>query len=145
MSGILSVVAARGRVGNPSIADRSVSASSTFPTSASAELLFGTDGTLTTYVNNSGTQRLPEWGGFAAGLSGLGPFYQARLTVNSGSSPSGASAGSWLDLSTERRWTLTQGGLGSSSGSWLVEIREKNSETVIDSATYTMTAVVSSP
>jgi hypothetical protein len=146
VSGVLSLLASGGVLGTPQIADRSVLAGATFPSTATAEILFGSDGALTTYVNAVGTSRLPEWGGFSAGFSGQGDAYEIRLTVSSGSAPtSGPAADTWLAISSDRRWTLSRSSIGTSNASWLIQIRDKTSQTIRDSATYTMQAAVSSP
>lgn len=146
MSGVLNALATAGVIGNPQLTNRSLSHGVTFPGTARVALLFGTDGILTTYINAAGTAREPEWGGFALGLSSIGGHYQIRLTVSSGSAPSsGPAVDTWHDLSTQCLWELARSSLGASIGSWLIEIRDKASQTVRTSATYSVNASVSSP
>lgn len=59
-------------------------------------------------------------------VAGLNSDYEARLTNNSGTSPSGSAVGSWLALSTARAWTLTDStaGGGAITSNNTVEIRD---------------------
>src|SRR5688572_14531175 len=145
MSGILGVLLASHHP-YPRLTNRSVSASAEYPASATAELEFNTTGVLNTVVDNGSggvvTSRLPEWYGFnyAAGWP-AGTHYENRCTVQSGSSPSNGSASvnAWLALTSAREWFLFQNSPGTSSGTWLIEIRP-TSGAVVASATYTVSA-----
>jgi len=149
MSGFAGVLATHSPT--PRLTDRSVSAGATLPNNATAELEFNTDGGLNTVVDNGTggvvTSNFPEWYGFhyAAGWS-AGTHYEIRCTVQSGSAPSSGSAAidTWLALTSAREWLLFRSSLGSSSGTWLIEIRPTNGA-VVASATYTMLAQKSSP
>lgn len=145
MSGVLSVLLAGGAPGAAQLTDRELTHGVEFGNTAQVRITLGTDGILTTALGVSGTTRAPEWGGTNLGFSGLGDHYEARLTVSSGISPnSGASVDTWLALTSQRIWTIARSSLGSSSGAWLVEIRDL-AGVVRASATYTVTAQVSSP
>lgn len=69
-------------------------------------------------------------------LSGVASGYEVRATVNSGSLSSGSGAGSWLALSATRSWTVTSGAFRACS--LLIEVRDKNSLAVLDSATVNL-------
>lgn len=86
-----------------------------------------------TYVSISG-----EWetGGSP------GSAYDAYVTVTSGSLSTGT-AGSWVNLGTNRTWTRLRSGVGTSTCIFTVQIRDANTLTVLDSASITLTAVVS--
>lgn len=73
-------------------------------------------------------------------LSGTASDFDARLTVNSGTNPTGDSLATWLGLGTTRTWTLTDttAGDGVTSNNCTIEIRENASGDVIASATVTM-------
>lgn len=142
MSGIAGALAALGQLGHPRLTNRSVIHSVSAPSTATVQIRFGTDGILTTFVGVTGTTREPEWGGFALGYSGLGDFYEIKLSVTSGENPNGTSAlrDTWLDLSTQRTWGIATPSPGIYVGSWLVQIRDKTTQTVRASATYSMLA-----
>jgi hypothetical protein len=148
MSGFAGVLATHSPT--PRLTDRSVSAGATFPNNATAELEFNASGGLNTVVDNGTggvvTSRFPEWCGRSYAIDGSGTHYEIRCTVQSGSAPSSGSAAidTWLALTSAREWLLFRNSLGSSSGTWLVEIRPTNGA-VIASATYTMLAQKSSP
>lgn len=134
----------------PRLSDRSVNAGAVSPSPATAEIEFVTSGTLNTVLDTGSggvvTSRLPEWHGRNYAMVGAGSNYEIRCTVQSGSSPSGGSDSidTWLALTAERSWILFRNSLGLSSGIWLIEIRGTSGATLA-SATYTMTASVSSP
>lgn len=67
--------------------------------------------------------------------------YSIRVTVTSGSTPTGT-VGSWLALSSNRTWSLTDaaGAAGTKSSTLKVEIKDNASGVILDTATYTMTA-----
>lgn len=67
-------------------------------------------------------------------------LFDARLTVNSGSTPSGSATGTWLSLGSTLNWQLAQSVLGINSNSCTLEIRLNSSGAVLDSATVQMTA-----
>lgn len=74
-----------------------------------------------------------------------GSNYSIRLTVSSGTSPSSGPVGSWESLGSTVTWELTRQGVsgaGSTTGTYLVEISSDGGSTVIDSASYTLTATI---
>jgi hypothetical protein len=64
--------------------------------------------------------------------------YEARATLDSGDTPTGT-LGTWLALTSNRAWTLTQIATGSKEASLTVEIR-KGSGSALASATITLYA-----
>lgn len=139
---------------SPVITDRSVGDGVAFPGTAVAGLDFFQNGALRTYTSTDGSVvRFPEWLGLvnAVGSSpNVGAPYEIRLTVSSGSSPdTGDLAGTWLSLTGgsggARTWYVSRSSLGTTTGSWLAEIRSAASGEVLASATFEMTAQVSSP
>lgn len=156
MTGVLNAMVGGGVPYTPAITNRTVSI--TASASALVSIIFngndttqanrGEMSTLTTANGNTvQTPRDPEWAGtIGNGAADPGSYFEIRLTVSSGASPtSGSSVGSWLSLTTGRSWGLTRtsgSGAGTSTGNWLVEIRKNNGH-VVASATYTMNATIS--
>ena len=143
MTGVLNAAVWNGpRV---QLTGRTLSSSNAWPTTGSVSVGLTRLGALTT-AEKSGAimthvMRLPSWAGnpFAAAVTIGGP-YEARLTVSAGSSPnSGDTVNSWLALSSDRSWTITQSDPGSQTGTWLVEIRIA-SGSVLASASFPFTA-----
>lgn len=108
-----------------------------------------TDGGMQT---SEGTGTGADWADYAAGEwantepdAGIGGDYEARITVNSGDSPTvSPGVGSWVALSTERDYTLGVTGENElKSGNWTLEIREASSGTVKATATFDIQAQVS--
>lgn len=66
--------------------------------------------------------------------------YEVRATMNYGALSEGVT-GSWLSLSADRSWTRRQATVGSSTCSFLVEIRRTGGDgTILASATIMLTA-----
>lgn len=78
-----------------------------------------------------------DWG--SPNATTLGDGYEARLTKNSGTNPTGSALGTWLALSSQRDWTLQQVGVGSVTANVTLEIRI-TSGSVVASQTFDMTA-----
>lgn len=91
-----------------------------------AGVSFFNDGTYTGTGNISGFS-----GNWIAPTSAAGNDYEIRMTVNSGTTPSGSATGSWLGLGTSRIWTLSQSGVGSLTANVTVEIRRASSGSVL--------------
>lgn len=64
--------------------------------------------------------------------------YSIRFTHLSGDVPSGASYGTWLDLTSSRELWLNSFGLGALSGSIRAEISADGGSSVLDSGDYTL-------
>ena len=68
--------------------------------------------------------------------------YEARVTLISGTTPSG-SVGTWVALSSTRDWTIQETIPGDTdTSSFTVEIRRTGTTTVLDSATIDLSATV---
>lgn len=135
----------------PYIKDRTVAAAVAFPGTATATLNFFEAGFLRADTNAGNTVLGTEWANQTLGSRSIAAPYEIRLTVSSGSSPGGSSdsVGSWLSMAGgvggARKWSLSRSSLNTSTGIWLVEIRSAVTQGVLASATYTVTASVSSP
>lgn len=106
--------------------------------SATAGWSFSTDGTVDILEGSSIYDH--DWA-TPAGSPHIGFYYEIRATKNSGSDPDGSAVGSWL--STFVQWTVSQTGVGVTLCSLNIEIRDANSQVVLSSGTYTMSASVS--
>lgn len=118
------------------INNETISKTNTDGTAATASFTFKTDRTVT---DQDGGSVDPKWldDGYSAS------DYQIRVTKVSGTTPSGASLGTWLGLSSNRTWSLTDsaGAAGSKSCTLTVEIRDAAApNTIRDTATYTLEA-----
>ena len=69
--------------------------------------------------------------------------YQVRVTTISGSPSYGAATNTWLALTSNRAWYLSQSGSGLNSCQFTVEIRDTATNTVRDTATITLTVEAS--
>lgn len=109
------------------------------PASASVSVTFANDGSYSTDGNVSGFS-----GDWITPVSAAGNSYEIRMTVNSGSTPSGAATGSWLGLGTTRTWSLEQVGVGSTAANVTVEIRNAATAVVLSDGggAFDMTATV---
>jgi hypothetical protein len=138
---------------HPVLQSRAVGAFRGTPGTATAVLDFFENGVLRTSATGSGdTICSPDWGngGLVASTNDFGALYEIRLTVTSGTSPSsGDLVNTWLSMSggtdDKRSWSLSRSTLGTSLGEWLVEIRSALTQSVLDSASYFMSASVGSP
>lgn len=80
---------------------------------------------------------------FAPNLPDVGASYWCRLTVNSGSTPTGSATGSILSLASFRSWVLTRATLGTTTANLTLEIfSDAAGANVVASRTFTMTAFV---
>lgn len=71
-----------------------------------------------------------------AGNAGVG--YQVRLTVDSGTPPTGAAVGIWLSLGTTRTWDLSSNTAGFTFNTCTLAVSNNNGSTILDSATIQM-------
>ncbi|MCH2496021.1 MAG: hypothetical protein MK104_03310 [Erythrobacter sp.] len=70
--------------------------------------------------------------------------YEARLTVNSGFSPTGPALGTWHSLGVTLAWYVTVGSIGGSrSTEATIQIRRKGESAILDSAPVSLLAYVS--
>lgn len=71
-------------------------------------------------------------------VSGAAGDYEVMATLQSGSSPTAGTMGSWLALSSDRTWSLTVGAGTEDHTTFLVEIRRASDGMILDSATITI-------
>lgn len=90
----------------------------------------------------SGNNTVSDVGDWLVPKFGMAQF-DAMLTVNSGSSPTGASLATWLNLGTTRNWQLAQTAVGTNTSNCTLQIRNATTLVVQDSATITFSAEVS--
>ena len=111
-----------------------------FPSDAAAIVTFTNTGTYTGEGNIQGFS-----GNWIAPTSAAGSAYDIRMTVNSGSTPTGSTTGIWLSLGTTRTWTISQSGIGTTASNVTVEIRNASTLAVLSSGggAFDMTADVS--
>lgn len=111
------------------------------PAVASATVTFANDGSYDGTASGGGGGFSGDW---IAPPSAAGNAYEIRMTVNSGTTPSGAATGSWLGLGTTRTWVLSQSGVGSVTANVTVEIRLAATGVVLSSGSgaFDMTAQV---
>lgn len=138
MSGIhMALLGAGGDNTVISITNQTISAYVFPPNTAEAGYRLGADGKVYSYINGVFTE-LETWCTPTSRASN----YEARVTVNSGSTPTG-SVGSWVALSSTRDWTISETTSGVNNVSnFTVEIRRTGTTTVLDSATIDLTAGV---
>ena len=110
------------------------------PGSAAAEVTFTNTGT---YAGTGNIQGFS--GNWISPISAAGSAYDIRMTVNSGSTPTGSSTGVWLSLGTTRTWTISQGVVGTTASNVTLEIRKASTGAVLSSGggAFDMTAEVS--
>ena len=103
---------------------------------ATAGIIFGSDGQLSERQGGSVTDTTGEW----LDPVGDGSDYQVRATKTAGSDPtSGPALGTWHPLSTTREWRNDRSTDGNTSSTLLCEIR-KGTGSVLDSASIKITA-----
>lgn len=136
MSGIMCMLMGLGAEPNVTLA-ASYSPSRTVTTPATATATFAIENDGDVAINGA------DIGDWITGGSVYTANYEGRLTVNSGSTPSGAATGTYLNLGTSRSWSLAQSGLGTNTSNCTLEIRNAASGVVKASATVTFTATVS--
>lgn len=96
------------------------------PGTSNAEVTFTNTGTYTGTGNIQGFS-----GNWITPTSAAGSAYDIRLTVNSGSTPSGSAPNIWLSLGTTRSWNITQSGIGTTASNVTVEIRNASTLAVL--------------
>ena len=135
------IAAVAGAIGGPvvSFTAGAVSDLQIDPGSASAEVTFTNAGAYTGTGNITGFS-----GNWITPTAAAGSAYEIRLTVNSGSTPSGSATASWLALGTTRTWTISRSGLGSTTSNVTIEIRRASTLAVLSNGggAFDMTATV---
>lgn len=114
------------------LSDRAVEDSQTYPTPCSVWFELESDGDTETSFGF-----VDDW---LVG-STTGSDWECRATILSGSLSSGTT-GSWLALSSDRRWTVSRSSLGTSSCSFTLEIGRVGTSTALKSATIQLSATV---
>lgn len=139
MAGVLNMLLASA-TGTVTVSGENISDADISGGSASAGVRFNSDGTVDQLQGGVASQidSDTDWVRPEALAPGA---YQVRATLVSGDTPSG-SLGSWLDLTSNRLWEITQSGDGSKSSELLIEVGL--SETALDSGTYNLSADVTS-
>lgn len=132
MSGVLNLLVA-GSKPAVSIAHTTIFAVElqNFPTDAAATIIFRASGTYGGNVPYAGT-----WLNYGSASS-----YEIRYSPT-GDAPTGSATATWLSLSTDRSWTLTETGVGIKSCSGTIEIRDASTLVVLDSATGALSVEV---
>lgn len=114
----------------------SVTSSVPSPTTATAQFELTNAGAIRLTNPNNTVNTVGSWvvpaGNFSA--------YEAMLTVNSGSTPSGAATATWLNLGTTRNWQLVRNTLGLLSSNCTLQIRNASTLAVLATSTLTWTA-----
>jgi len=112
------------------------------PSAAEVSLRFYADGDHDYHKNPDGADtENGSWSNVEE--AGYGADYEVMLTVTSGDSPTTGAIGSWLELSTSpRNWVMLQSSIGTKSGVWRLQVRNKTSVTVGFDVSYTMTSTV---
>lgn len=95
------------------------------PSDAAATVTFNSSGTCVM----SGNSVTP--GNYSWLVTGSGADFDIRVTVSSGAFTSGSSVGSWLTLASNRFWTLSRTGLGTSFVDATIEIRDAATLSVV--------------
>lgn len=105
--------------------------------SGASNIGVGSSKTASWSINSDGTYTGGTWNSD----SGVGSSYEVKMTVSSGAISSGTT-GSWLALSSNRSWAVTdstQDG-NAESATLSLQIRQVGTTTVLDTATITLTA-----
>jgi hypothetical protein len=84
---------------------------------------------------NNGTTSQPIRGTWISPATNVG-LYSARVTPQSGTSPSGEPLNTWVNLANNREWNISNSSFRVSG--FLVEIRLDSSGVVLDSATVSL-------
>jgi hypothetical protein len=110
------------------------------PGTSNAEVTFTNAGAYTGVGNTEGFS-----GNWITPLAAAGSNYEIRMTVNSGSTPTGSATGLWLSLGTTRTWTISQAGIGTNASNVTIEIRRASTGEVLSNGggAFDMTADVS--
>lgn len=127
------------------LAAKTIADLETDPASAAASILFQSNGQIS-YVGNGAPAENPdldEWVEDQAGFSDGADYEVAYTTLVSGSGPvSGPALGVYNALSANRTWSITQSGIGSSSGVWRFRVRRIANPNDFVEADMTVTATV---
>jgi len=107
------------------------------PGTAQATCQFESDGDIVSITTTSGTVDVGDWVTPRAVAPGA---YEILAHVNSGTSPTGSALDTWLALTSNRSWTLTQVGAGSKTVNMTISIRIGG--VTLSSGTFVITVTV---
>jgi hypothetical protein len=119
------------------------------PVDAYVTLLYDSDGGVrfryTTPTNVTTINKTP-WSSLEPDETD-GANWHIRITHSSETNQynSGAGLGSWLPLSSNRFWKFLKSGVGSNSGTYLVELSDDAGSSVYDSASFIANLTVETP
>jgi hypothetical protein len=106
-------------------------------TTSTVILTIQRDGDVAISANTFGAPGADDW--IVPRGATVGDNYEVRLTVNTGSTPSGDTSGSWLAINTDRTWQWAQASAGTTEANVTVEIRPTGGSAVV-SNTFNVTA-----
>lgn len=113
----------------------------TLPASINAQAKGAEAATVELTVRNDGTWEVsvsPGGSGADSGTwltgSGVPGNYAVRLTQDSGTTPTGSSVNTSLNLGTTRTWTLSVSGSGSVAFNGSLTVRRNDDDTVLDTS-----------
>ena len=129
------LLAAFGAIGGDQVQLSNVSVSSTGAGSQTATYTLESDGDVMSDSSIFGPVDEGDWVTPKASAPGT---YEARATLDSGDTPTGT-LNTWLALTSNRAWSLTQSTVGSQQAELTIEIR-KGSGSALASATITLYA-----
>jgi hypothetical protein len=133
-----SIFAAAGTTSYVSVSDGGPASVVTGPTDASATYEVNSDGNIYHTTTEGGRTLAEDWRDWDTGT------YEVRATVTSGTLTSGTT-GTWIAVTTNPTWNLTNTGIGVSTAQFTLEFRALHmgvSMGVVDTATITLQAVV---
>lgn len=123
------------------LTNRTIDDAAASPLDAHVAYIVGNDGKVYKEIFDTIDQFVENW--MDAPLGDPAGDYEVKATLNSGSVDSGTT-GSWLALSTSRRWTRDRAADagGTNTAELLIEIRKVGTSVTLASATITLSASV---
>ena len=114
----------------------------TFPSPYDPSISTATGGTATLTVDNTGGYSGTNAGSGTWKLYGAASAYDVRFTKTTGTTPTGSSVNTWLNLASTQSWSLNQpsGGPGVKSCSGTLDIRDSTSGTIVATSSVSITA-----
>lgn len=131
MSGVMAAIAGGGGFAGVVTAPNASPSSSQINTTATA----------TFALNNTGAYTSTgEAGGNYVNPTSLANQLEARLTYSSGTAVTGSATGAWLNLGTNRSWSLSSNLAGFISAVYTLEIRDAGTLAVLSTSTINFSA-----
>lgn len=121
------------------VGDGTVSDVVTSPASAVASITFNNNGTIA-ISGNSSSYSDTAWASPTG--TGTGDAYEIQVTATGSGGTFTGTTGSWVALTTNKQWTLSQSGAGGASRDLTVSIRDTATSTVQDTAAITLSVLV---